>query len=157
MKLKIAAVAFALLATLAASAADKSKSAEKSTPGVKDTPAAEGETKKKSIQKNMTGEEITQFLGKPAEIKSMEAPEPGTKFEQWIYRRKLRESTVQVAASQTMVPTFSGFGGSSSMTQTPVIEYRNKRIVVYQVTALLMVNDRLEIAKQWNEEEEKLD
>lgn len=121
-------------------------------------PAATGpkETKKKVIEKGMNADEITQLFGKPKEIKPMESPDPATKVEQWIYRRKLKEVATQEATGQHMVPTFGGLnpGGQPILVDVPQIDYRPKIVVIYQVTALLMVNGRLEIAKQWTEQED---
>ena len=113
--------------------------------------------KKRPIEKGMTAEELLATAGKPAEIKPMTAPDPATKVEQWIYRRKLRENSVPVATGQHTVQTFGGMGvgGGTNIVETPVIDYSQKIVTIYQVTALLMVNGKLEIAKQWAEQEDK--
>lgn len=142
--------------------------AEKSAPAAKEKPAAVAETpatpapdaskdaaKKKVVEKGMNSVEITELYGKPKEIKPMESPDPQAKVEQWIYRRKIKETTVQVATGSRMVQTYSGFSGTgNNITEVPEVIYSPKVVIIYQVTALLMVNDKLEIAKQWNEQEE---
>ena len=47
-----------------------------------------------------------------------------------------------------------GGGDPANLQSVPVVQYRLKRITVYQVTALLMVNGKLELAKQWAEKDE---
>lgn len=119
--------------------------------------AAKEETGKSKLvlAKGLEADAILKGYGKPSEIKPMEAPDKETKVEQWIYRRKLKQVTTQKADGQTMVPTYSGFSGpGSSVTETAVPTYRTVHVTIYQVTALLMVNGKLEFAKQWAEEQE---
>jgi hypothetical protein len=139
----------------AALAADKSAPVTATRETEKADPAKPA--KKKQIEKGMTTGEILAIAGKPAEIKPMEAPDPSTKVEQWIYRRKLKENSVPVATGQHTVQTFGGMavGGGVNIVETPVIDYSQKIVTVYQVTALLMVNGKLEIAKQWAEQDDK--
>jgi hypothetical protein len=113
--------------------------------------------KKKTLEKGMTADAVLATAGKPAEIKPMAAPDPETKVEQWIYRRKLKETSVPVATGQHTVQTFGGtaVGGGVNIVETPVIDYSQKLVAVYQVTALLMINGKLEIAKQWVEQDDK--
>jgi hypothetical protein len=78
------------------------------------------------------------------------------KAERWIYRRKVKETSVQTASSQSTIPVYSGAGPGSTQAFTNVVvpEYRLKHITVYQVTELLMINGKLEVAKQWMGQEE---
>ncbi len=163
MKIRFLLSTFLVLAFAAASggAAEKSDEAAKDKPaapaGAKaaETPETGKDGKKKMIEKGMNGDEIIQLFGKPKEIKSMESPDPALKVEQWLYRRKVKDVTTQVAVGTRMVPTYSGFNGSgNNMTEVAETEYRPQVITIFQVTALLLVNGKLETAKQWNEQEE---
>lgn len=143
-------VAFCSLSVLTATAF----AADPATPAAPD-PAA----KKKVIEQGMDGEEITALFGRPLEIKPMKTEAAGAKAEQWIYRRKLKETTSSSAAAPNSMPTLSMSDANNAAYQmhVPVAQYRIQRITTYQVTALLMVNGRLEAAKQWTERTEAYD
>jgi hypothetical protein len=153
MKTKLLLPAILLALACARAFAAESPAADPAAPAATE---AKEPAKKKMIEKGMNTDEITKLFGQPKEIKPMESPDPATKVEQWIYRRKLKEVATQEATGQHMVPTFGGInpGGQPIMVDVPQIEYRPKIVVIYQVTALLMVNGRLEIAKQWTEQED---
>lgn len=162
-----ALVAFALLAAPGGiAAAESTAKAEtpavesaKAVPADKAEPAAKDTaTKAKPVlKKGMEADLILKNFGQPYEIKPMETPDKDTKVERWIYRRKVKETTIQTASGQTMVPTYSGFGGSGAptITEVAVPEFRPKLVIIYQVTELLMINGKLELAKQWMGQEEK--
>jgi hypothetical protein len=150
-------MAFALLAApggvTAAESAAKAPPAEKAGPAAKDIALKA----KPVLAKGMEADLILKNFGQPYEIKPMEAPDKDTKVERWIFRRKVKETTTQTASGQTMVPAYAGFGGGGEPTirEVPVVEYRLKRTTIYQVTELLMINGKLELAKQWMGQEEK--
>ena len=152
--------AFAILAASTGAAAEPAAKPE-TAPAEKTEPATKGDTAKGKpvLDKGMDADTIIKHYGKPYEIKPVEIPEKDTKVERWIYRRKVKETTVQTASGQTMVPTYSGFSGTGvqSISEVAVPEYRLKHVIVYQVTELLMINDKLKIAKQWMGQEEKYD
>lgn len=103
---------------------------------------------KPSVQKGMTPEEVVAIIGKPAEVKPIEAE--GVTSESWIYRRVAKRTVNQVPAPQSMGGMGMGGGmGSGTM--------RNERITFYQMTALLFVEGRLSASKQWIERESHLE
>jgi len=122
-------------------------------------PATDPAAKKKVIEQGMTGDVIAQLFGQPAEIKPMKVEDPATKAEQWIYRRKLKESTTSSSAAPSTMPAFTMSDANNSAYQihVPVAQYRIQRTTIHQVTALLMVNGRLQAAKQWTEKTEDYD
>ncbi len=147
--------AFAVLAVsngAYAATAEAKVAPEKAEPAVKDDSAKS----KLVLEKGLDAEAILKGYGKPYEIKPMKAPDKETKVEQWIYRRKVKETTTQTASGQTMVPTFTGFSGSGGaiVTEIAVPDYRLVHVTVYQVTELLMINGQLQAAKQWMGQEE---
>jgi len=132
---------------------DKAVPAGKAGPATKDT-ATKG---KPVLEKGMAGDLILKNFGQPYEIKPMEVPDKDTKAERWIYRRKVKETSVQTASGQTKIPAYAGAsaGGTQSFTEIVVPEFRPKLVIIYQVTELLMINGKLELAKQWMGQEEK--
>jgi len=150
MKLRLPIVlSFLCLLLPAAFAADATPQAAASDPAAK----------KKVIEKGMTGDEIAGLFGRPAEIKPMKQDDPTVQAEQWIYRRKLKETTASSAAAPNSTPSFSMSDANNAAYQVhvPTTQYRIQRTTVYQLTALLMVNGRLEAAKQWTEQTEAYD
>jgi hypothetical protein len=147
MKLRL--IALLCLLSNAAFAADPA-----TTPDAPDAAA-----KKKVIEQGMTGDEIAQLFGRPVEIKPMKMDDPAAKAEQWIYRRKLKETTSSSAIAPNAMPTVSLSDANNAAYQihVPVAQYRIQRITTYQLTALLMVNGRLAAAKQWTERTEDYD
>ncbi len=111
------------------------------------------------LQQFMEADFIRSTYGKPSEIRPMKQPDGRIKVEQWLYRRRVKENTVQTASNQTTVPAFIGFSGSGSPIITDVIipEYRLKHVVIFQVTALLMVDNQLSYGTQWMEMDESYD
>lgn len=107
----------------------------------------------------MEGSFILRTYGRPSEIRPMKQPDDRLKVEQWIYRRRARENTVQTASNQTTIPAFIGNGGTGTpmIVDIPIPEYRLKHVVIYQVTALLMINDQLSYGTQWLEKDESYD
>jgi hypothetical protein len=121
------------------------------------TPSAQIDANSKksrpALEKGMTAEAIIQSIGKPASVSLMKSPEG--KAETWIYRRLVDQQTFQSADSQTTVPTFIGMAADGPMLANSVIPvYRMKHRKTYQVTSLLMFEDKLVLAKQWREVDE---
>ncbi len=114
------------------------------------------DTKSKPVlELGMDEATVIQLYGKPAEIQSIK--DSTTQAEKWLYRRKAREFTAQTASGVTMIPAFIGNSGSGRpmIADTPILDFKVKYITVYQVTALLMVEGKLTLGKQWLEQEEK--
>ncbi|HEY4302655.1 MAG TPA: hypothetical protein VGM73_17420 [Candidatus Didemnitutus sp.] len=106
---------------------------------------------KRELEKGMTAGQIVALIGKPESIEKMKAGD--AKAEKWIYRRDLGHRVEPDATTVVNEETFVGIGGNSNMIGTrPVMQYSMKQIDTYRVTALLMVNDKLVVAKQWNEQ-----
>jgi len=107
----------------------------------------------------MAADFIRDTYGKPNEIRPMKQPDGRLKVEQWLYRRRAGETTTQTASNQTTIPAFIGITGTGqpNIADVPVPEYRLKHIVIYQVTALLMIDDQLTSGSQWLEREESYD
>jgi len=109
-------------------------------------------TSKPNLEQGMSAAEVRAIVGDPVEIKSMESKE--AKAEQWIYRRKVRTETTQEAVSFEEQPAFIGLGvgNENGLGTVSVPVYRLKYTTFYQITALLMVNDTLIMARQWMEQ-----
>jgi len=110
------------------------------------------------LDKGLDGDAILKSYGKPYEIKPMEVPDKDLKVERWIYRRKINESTTQTPVGYTTITppnaTINGTPNNSFTTTTQIPIYKLKRTTIYQVTELLMVENKLELAKQRTEREE---
>lgn len=111
------------------------------------------------LDKGMAAADIIKQAGKPLDVVPIESPEG--KAEKWLYRRKLKETTSSAAiapnAPSMMSSQMPNDANSSFQIHVPVAQYRLQRVTIYQVTALLMINDRLEVAKQWTERTETFD
>lgn len=107
------------------------------------------------LEKGMAGSTIVQLVGRPDEVQPLKAPEG--KAEKWIYRRKVNQTIIQSANMQAFEPAFVGNDGTGRpMLGTVVVpDYRIKYVALYQVTALLMVDGKLQLGRQWKEQEEK--
>jgi hypothetical protein len=106
------------------------------------------------LEKGMPGTTIIQLVGKPDEINPIQAE--GTHSETWIYRRKLDETVKQTANTQAYIPAMVGFdAGGVVIGRALVPEYRLKYIRNYQVTALLMVDGKLQLGRQWVAQDEQ--
>lgn len=114
-------------------------------------------TGKPALEKGMTAETILQLIGKPQEIAPRASPEG--KAETWTYRRILETKHLLVASAVETIPVFlraSPTEGNVMGTATRPI-YNFKHITTYQVTALLMFDGKLVVAKQWREQEQSYD
>lgn len=110
------------------------------------------------LEKGMDADFILNTYGKPSKIQQLAGSE--VKAEKWFYYRNIGETTTQKVASQyevgTQIPDpFKFETGSPNPAHYTVAEYRLEHVVAYQVTALLMVNGKLELGKQWTEREVK--
>lgn len=113
---------------------------------------------KPAIQKGMTAETVLSLIGKPREIRPLEAE--GVRGESWIYRRVAKRVINQVAPTTQKVPTWGGPGVNSKngeIIDVDVPFIRNERITIYQMTALLFVDGKLVASKQWHERESLFD
>lgn len=111
-------------------------------------PAAANKAAKPALEKGMSAAQVTEVIGKPSGVRVMPAPEG--KAEVWTYRRVLERTTDQVATETEEVPVFGiGLGGDSRT--APSMRFSNAYRTRYQVTELLMFNDALVSAKQWQE------
>jgi hypothetical protein len=126
--------------------------------------AAQGETKdakkpgKKPLEKGMTGDEVIALIGKPQQVKPMPKQEGAEgKAEVWIYRRPAGEKSIQVVTGTQEVPAFNGLGQTgndmASGTRTEML-YGNKTVKMFHVTSLLMMDGKLVLARQTQEQEE---
>jgi hypothetical protein len=105
------------------------------------------------LNKGMSGAAIIQAYGQPDEIVPMKVAEG--KAEKWIYRRKLGHTVQQTANTEAFIPAMVGFtAGGMTIGRALVPDYRLKYIADYQVTALLMVNDQLQLGRQWSQRDE---
>ncbi len=114
-------------------------------------------TGKPMLEKGMTAETILQLVGKPAEIAPVAAGEG--KAEMWTYRRLIDTKHLLDATTVETIPVFlraTAAEGNVMGTATRPI-YNLKHITTYQVTALLMYEGRLVIARQWQERSQSYD
>jgi len=120
-------------------------------------PASVATPGKPALNKGMTGEEIIALIGKPAEVKPMTVGDG--KAEVWTYRRLVHTDVRQVATHMEAVPIEAGVSREGKMYETSMQQpvYRQERIQVYQVTALLMFDGKLVRAKQWQEKTSTFD
>ena len=116
---------------------------------------AESASAQPVLEKGMAAADIMNLVGKPSEVIPMKTAEG--KAERWIYRRKVGQTINQTANTQAYEPAMIGFGGTGGVMLGTVVvpEYRLKYVVGYQVTALLIVDGKLQLGRQWYEREEK--
>lgn len=106
------------------------------------------------LDKGMEATTILQLVGQPDEIKPIKSSD--LKAETWIYRRKLSQTIQQTANTQAYIPAMVGFdSGGVIIGKALVPEYRLKYIRAYQVTALLMVDGKLQVGRQWVDQDEQ--
>lgn len=150
MKSRLSHIAVAALASLVAASLLSATDAAPPISGSQTASADAQKAVKPSLQKGMSAAAVIQLIGKPEQIKSMNAPEG--KAETWIYRRLLSRIVTQEATGSRDIPAFDGSVGAQMGTR-PEIVYSNVTVETYQVTHLLMFNDQLVVAKQWREQE----
>jgi hypothetical protein len=141
---------------LALSLVGVSQASENAAPAAKDQKAEASSKKpaKQPLEKDMPAEKIIELIGKPQEVTPMESKEG--KAETWVYRRKIGTKSTQVVVGTRDVPAFVGIGvGNDSMQTRKEMIYGMKDISIVRVTSLLMFNDKLVLAKQWDEASEK--
>ncbi len=106
------------------------------------------------LEKGMPAAMIIQLVGKPHEISPIKSGE--TNAETWIYRRKIGQTVHQTANTQKTIPALTGFTANGpTIGQAIVPDYRLKYVCAYQITALLMVDGRLELGRQWVSRDEQ--
>ncbi len=121
-------------------------------------PASEVVQGKPAIQKGMTAETVLGLIGKPREVRPIEAE--GVQGESWIYRRVAKRVINQVAPTTQKVPAWGGPGVNSKngeIIDVDVPFMRNERVTIYQMTALLFIDGKLVASKQWHERESLFD
>jgi len=105
------------------------------------------------LGKGMAAAEIVRLIGRPDEIKPMKAE--GVTAEQWIYRRKVDQTVYQTANTQNAIPALVGFDGGGAVIGTAIVpSYRLKYAEQFQVTALLLIDGKLHLGRQWLEQTE---
>lgn len=115
-------------------------------------PEAAATRTKPVLDKGLTAEQVEKLVGKPTAIKPMDAP-AGSKAEMWIYRRKAATNTRQVEIATSGMAGFVGHGMEHLKGDVSVPEYQVENTILYQITALLMVDGKLVLARQWKETE----
>jgi hypothetical protein len=124
------------------------------------TPAPDKAAAKKLVlEKGTAAADIRKAYGTPYKILPLDTAEKSLKAETWIYRRKAGETVTQEHLSDSVetynftVNSTNGNGSVQSVKiSTPVL--KSKRVTTYQVTSLLIIDGRLEIAKVQQEREE---
>jgi hypothetical protein len=100
------------------------------------------------LEKGMPAAQIVQLVGEPDEISPLKGNEG--QAETWIYRRKIGQTVHQTANTETSLPAMTGFTANGpTIGRVIVPDYRLKYVRAYQVTALLMVDGRLQLGRQW--------
>ena len=124
-------------------------------------PAAPEESRPKAgkpvLDRGMTAQTILQLVGKPEEIVPVGPGE--AKGEKWIYRRVVETRHVLDSVTQETIPVFlraNPMEGNVMGTATRPL-FSLKHITTYQVTALLMVEGKLVVARQWQEQSQSYD
>jgi hypothetical protein len=136
MKAIVACFVFAMTAGIALAAGEPTKQA------------------KPVLQKGMDAASILRLVGKPDEISPLKSDT--TAAETWIYRRKVGQTIQQTANTQAFIPAMVGFdAGGPVIGKAVVPQYRLKYIREYQVTALLMVDGKLQLGRQWVTQDEQ--
>ncbi|ACB77370.1 hypothetical protein Oter_4096 [Opitutus terrae PB90-1] len=127
-------------------------------PAPKDAQPPAGQAKAKSdkpaLAKGMTAEQVLKIAGKPDEIRPIK--NPNAKAEAWIYRRVLARTSRETATHVVERPAFQGPGPSGEGVAIDPVT-RQERITTYQVTWVLMIEGRMQVAKQTREVERSFD
>ncbi len=142
-------LAFGLLATLASAASSQTAA-----------PAPDKAAAKKLVlEKGTSADNILKAYGTPYKVLPLDSADKSLKAETWVYRRKAGETVTQEHLSDSVetynftVNSTNGNGSVQSVKiSTPVL--KSKRVTTYQVTSLLIIDGRLEIAKVQQEREE---
>jgi hypothetical protein len=105
------------------------------------------------LEKGMTEAQIIAAIGHPDTVKPMHVPGSDlAKAETWVYRRQVGTRQMQVATGTRDVPTFNGMGlGNDANGTRPEPVYSTKFVRIYSVTSLLMIDGKLELARQTTE------
>lgn len=106
------------------------------------------------LEKGMPAAMIVQLVGQPDEITPLKSEEG--QAETWIYRRKVGQTVHQTANTEASIPALTGFTASGPTIGRAIVpDYRLKYVCAYQVTALLMVDGRLQLGRQWFSRDEQ--
>jgi len=124
-------------------------------------PKAEAATKtpKRSLHQGMTADEVIAIVGKPDKVAPMKTPDG--KAEIWTYRRQVGTTTMQVPSHELNAgyhdrPSAATDSQPLGFVNRPSMAYALETTTTYQVTSLLMYEDKLVVAKQWTEQEKSL-
>lgn len=131
-------------------------SAAESKPAAASSENSQTEKKpgKPVLERGMDAEAVVRLFGKPDSVKPMKSPEG--KAETWTYRRLLSKHMGQSATGVREVPGFDGSVGANAGKRTEIV-YRNVYTEIFQVTQILLYNDKVVVAKQWKEQEQSYD
>ncbi len=106
------------------------------------------------LDKGMEAATIIQLVGQPNEITPIKSGD--SKAETWLYRRKVGQTVFQTANTEALIPAMVGFdSGGMIIGRALVPDYRLKYAAAYQVTALLMVDGKLQLGRQWIQKTEE--
>lgn len=140
---------FSVVCVSAGSAAQPAQREAKSSTG-----EAKAKSGKPALAKGMTAEQVLKIAGKPDEIRPIKNAE--AKAEAWIYRRVLERTSRETATHVMERPAFLGPGPSGEGVAIDPVT-RQERLTTYQVTWVLMIEGRMELAKQTREVERSFD
>jgi hypothetical protein len=106
------------------------------------------------LAKGMTCDEVVRLLGQPAQIKAHEG-----KSESWTYRRLLRERMdSKDTGAMAELASYSFDGAGPGMVGTRDVRVSTLiHVQIYEVTTLLIVDNRLVVARQWQEKQTNYD
>jgi len=94
-----------------------------------------------SLKKGMAAKEIEQLLGKPAEVKAMNAP--NGKAEVWVYRQQIGEVIKQIQVGSkpitVMVRGTDGTDRPQVISEEPIFKMQHD--ITEETLSLLMFND----------------
>jgi len=109
---------------------------------------------KSVLDKGMEAAAIIRLIGRPQEISPIKAE--GVSAETWTYRRKVDDLIYQTANTEAYIPAMVGFQSSGLIIGRAIVpDYRLKHAALYQMTALLIVDGKLERGRQWSERTEE--
>jgi len=112
-----------------------------------------GEAESKAVlDKGMSASEVIKLIGEPASIAPLKTD--AGKAEKWTYRQLTDDRVTQEATSVANEAAFIGTGGqgANDLGSRPTLHFTLKHTKTYRVTALLMIDDKLVVARQWTEQ-----
>jgi hypothetical protein len=157
MNMKIKPIIFLAVAAALALPASVSALGSAAKPAEKKAGPAPAQNSLAVLDKGMSAKEIVELLGQPETVSKLKTDE--AKAEKWTYRQLIDHRVVQEATNVGNEAAFVGNGGANNNDQgsRATLQYSLKEISTYRVTALLMVNDHLVLARQWSEQKTSYD